>query len=91
MPPGGPRYFRSRRIKKGEVERPWLANVDPKEKFNTIIPVCGFIVGTIICVLLVWQGYTSIDKHKYCEVLNEDFSSWNSKVWTKEVEVGGYG
>jgi hypothetical protein len=91
MLPGGQRYFRSRRVKKGEIERPWLAKVDPKEKFNTIIPVGGLIFGLLICGLLVWQGYTSVDKYKYCEVLNDDFSTWNPEVWTKEVEVGGYG
>jgi hypothetical protein len=30
--------------------------------------------------------------HKYCEIFNEDFSNGlNSEVWTKEVEVGGFG
>jgi hypothetical protein len=36
-------YFRSRRIKKGEVERPWLDKKDPREKWVTAFPIIGFV------------------------------------------------
>lgn len=84
-------YFRSRRVKKGQIERPWLKEKDPREKWISIIPLVGLFVGLCIGGILVWDGVRSVARHKYCEVLNEDFSSWNSNVWTKEVEVGGYG
>ncbi|KAK4550770.1 hypothetical protein LTR36_000349 [Oleoguttula mirabilis] len=86
------RYFHSRRIKKGEIERPWLDRKDPKEKWVTIIPVIGILIGLALSGLLIYDGLASVSKHKYCPVLTEDFSSgFNSAVWTKEVEVGGYG
>jgi hypothetical protein len=84
-------YFRSRRVKKGEIERPWMEKKDPREKWMTIIPLIGFFLGCCVVGVLVWDGVRSVAVHKYCEVLNEDFSSWNSNIWTKEVEVGGYG
>jgi hypothetical protein len=84
-------YFRSRRIKKDEVERPWLDKKDPREKWMTILPLTGLFIGLCITGVLVWDGVRSVAQHKYCEVLSDDFSSWNSNVWTKEVEVGGYG
>jgi hypothetical protein len=89
-PPQGD-WFRSRRIKKEEVQKPWLDRKDPKEKWVTIIPLVGLFLGFCIVGVLVWDGYRSVVQHSYCEVLNDDFTSWNSKVWTKEVEVGGYG
>ena len=87
------RYFHSRRIQKGTTAKPWLENKDPREKWVTIIPLIGLGVGFIVVGLLIWNGLTSVVKHKYCPVLMEDFSSGilNDNVWTKEVQVGGYG
>ncbi|KAF2873258.1 concanavalin A-like lectin/glucanase domain-containing protein [Massariosphaeria phaeospora] len=85
------KYFRSRRIKKGEVERPYLRRKDPREFWVDAIPIIGFIIGLAICGLLIWDGVRRVAHHKYCEVLNDNFTSWDDKVWTKEVEVGGFG
>lgn len=86
------RYFHSRRIKKGEVERPWLENKkDPREKWVTIIPVLGILLGFIIVGILVWEGLSTVQNHTYCPVLDENWNSFNDKVWTKEAEVGGFG
>ncbi len=87
----GSQYFRSRRVKKGELEKPWLDKKDPKEKWVTIIPILGIIVGLGISGFLVWDGLRSVVKHKYCLVLADDFTSFDDAVWTKEVQVGGFG
>ncbi|QIX00326.1 hypothetical protein AMS68_005843 [Peltaster fructicola] len=90
--PPPPRYFHSRRIKKGEIEQPWLKRKDPREKWVTIIPIIGFLVGLAISIFLVWQGLQSLSHHVYCQVLDEDFShGLDSNIWMKEVEVGGFG
>lgn len=87
-----PRYFHSRRVKKGSVERPWMDRKDPKEKWVTIIPLVGIFVGLALSGVLIWDGLRSVVNHNYCEILNEDFSNGlNSKIWTKEVELGGFG
>lgn len=87
------RYFHSRRIRKGEAERPWLSKKDPKEKWVTIIPLIGIAIGFAIAGFLIYDGLSSVSNHVYCPVLDEDFSSsaLDPKIWTKEVEVGGYG
>ncbi|KAH7392680.1 concanavalin A-like lectin/glucanase domain-containing protein [Pyrenochaeta sp. MPI-SDFR-AT-0127] len=90
MPRGGD-YFRSRRVKKGEVERPWLDNPDPRERWGNVFPLVGLILGLMMTGLFVWDGVRSVPVHKYCEVFSDDFSTWNTSVWTKEVELGGYG
>jgi hypothetical protein len=84
-------YFKSRRVKKDEVDMTWLKKKDPREKWMTIIPLIGILIGLGIAGVLVWDGVRSVAQHKYCEVLNDDFSSWNSNIWSKEVEVGGFG
>ncbi|KAI1766720.1 glycoside hydrolase family 16 protein [Hypoxylon sp. FL1150] len=88
---GRGKYFRSRRVKKGEVEKPWLDKKDPKEKWVTIIPILGFLVGLGISAFLVWDGLRSVVKHNYCLVLDDNFATFNEAVWTKEVQVGGFG
>lgn len=87
-----PVYFKSRRVRKGEQERPWLKETDPKEKWVWIIPVIGLLIGLGLTALQVWFGLQRISKHSYCQVLDEDWSGgFNEQVWTKEVEVGGFG
>jgi hypothetical protein len=86
------RYFHSRRIRKGEVEQPWRKIKDRKEKWVTIIPLIGLAVGVAIAGFLVYDGLSSVVHHKYCAVLDEDFSSGiQSSIWTQEAEVGGFG
>lgn len=86
------RYFHSRRVRKGEVERPWMDKKDPREKWVTIIPLIGLFVGFAIAGFLVYDGMKTVVNHVYCPVLDEDFSGgFNTKIWTKEAEVGGFG
>lgn len=86
------RYFHSRKIKRGELERPWLDKKDPREKWIWIIPCIGFLVGLGIAGFLIWNGIRSVVVHEYCQVLDEDWShGFDTKIWTKEAEVGGYG
>lgn len=85
-------YFRSRRIKKGTVDRPELREKDPRGIWITLIPAFGFFIGLSAIALLSWSGYSSVSNHRYCEVFVDDFSDgFNSTIWTKHVETGGYG
>ena len=86
------KYFHSRRVRKGEVERPWLERKDPREKWVTIIPLIGMALGLAMAAFLVFDGLQTIVNHTYCSILDEDWSEgFNTKVWTKEAEVGGFG
>jgi len=86
------RYFHSRRVRKGEVEKPWLEKADPKEKWVTILPVLGIVLGLGVSGFLVWDGIRSVVKHNYCPVLMEDWSQGlRDDIWSKEVQVGGFG
>lgn len=87
------RYFHSRRVRKGEVEKPWLDKKDPKEKWVTIIPLIGLLVGCGIAGFLIYDGLSSVVQHQYCSVLSDDFSggTLNTDIWTMEAEVGGFG
>jgi len=86
------RFFHSRRVRKGEVEQPWRSKKDPKEKWVTIIPIIGLLIGFGLAGFLIYDGISSVVHHKYCPVLSEDFSGGlNTDIWTKEAEVGGFG
>lgn len=86
------RYFHSRRLKKGTIERPWLEKKDPRQKWSSIIPLCGVFLGLCIAGVLIWDGLRSVVNHQYCLVLDENFSNgFNEQIWMKEVELGGFG
>jgi hypothetical protein len=87
-----PKWFQSRKVKRGTVENPWKNVKDPREKWVNIIPIIGIIVGFIAAGILIWDGLRHVVNHEYCLVLNEDWSAgFNEKIWTKEAEVGGFG
>ena len=90
----GPRYFHSRRIKKDNIDKPWLRDSkDKRKKWLTIVPLLGLLIGLGLGGYMVYNGLQSVPKHTYCSVYDEDWSSGSldPKVWTHEVEVGGYG
>lgn len=86
------RFFHSRRVQKGEVEKPWIGKSESKEKWVTIFPLVGIFVGLAISGFLIWDGLSSVVHHKYCSIMDDTFGAGlNTDVWTKEVEVGGFG
>lgn len=91
---GPPTYFRSRKMKKEQIAKPWLKEKkDRYQVWQTIIPLLGVVLGLGFGAFMVYDGWTSVPVHEYCVVYDDDFSSGrlNSDIWTKEVEVGGFG
>jgi hypothetical protein len=90
-----PGYFKSRWIEsRTEIEQTWLYEKrDPREKLQTILPMCGFLIGLCIAGFLIWEGYHSVSRNLYCPVMVDDFSSGrlNETMWSTEIEVGGHG
>lgn len=86
------RFFHSRRVRKGELEKPWLEKKDPREKWVNIIPCFGIFLGLALTGFLIYDGLQSASNKVYCPVFADNFANgWDSKIWTKETEVGGFG
>jgi hypothetical protein len=90
---GSQNNFKSRRINPEEIQKPWLEQKDPKKKWHTIFPLIGIGLGLALVALECWQGLTTVINYPYCPIYEEDFSSGilDPKIWTKEVETGGFG
>ena len=85
-------YFHSRRKGQGDIEKPWLKTKDRRKPWVTWIPCIGLLAGVALSSLLIFDGMRSISMPDYCQILDEDFSGgFNTKIWTKEAEVGGFG
>ena len=82
--------FKSRLIT-GPVEKPWLNEKDPREKWVTILPLMGILVGCGIAAYLGYSGWASVETHKFCLVYQDDFTTFRTDIWTHEVQVGGFG
>lgn len=65
----------------------------PNEKYLWIFPVSGLVLGVCLTSLIIYLKLSGLSVHKFCPVLDEVFSggSLDPKIWTKEVECGGFG
>lgn len=90
-----PSYFHSRRVRKEDIERPWLLDPpDPKEKWLTIMPLIGAWLGAIISGFMVWDGWRRgmAHNHYYCLAFEDDFQNgFDRSIWSPEVATGGFG
>jgi Glycosyl hydrolases family 16 len=84
------RRFKSRLIK-GNVEKAWLKEKDPREKWVTILPLIGIFIGCGLAAYLGYSGWASIETHNFCMVYEDDFSTFRNDIWNHEVQVGGFG
>jgi hypothetical protein len=86
------KWFHSRRVKKGTAPRAWSDKKDPREKWVTILPILGILLGFAASGALIWDGLQTVVTHGYCQILNEDWSGgFDGSIWLKEAEVGGFG
>ena len=86
------KWFHSRRVKKGTTPRTWSNKKDPGEKWVTILPILGILLGFAASGALIWDGLQTVVTHGYCQILDEDWSrGFDTTVWLKEAEVGGFG
>lgn len=90
---GAPKYFRSRRVEKKRIIKPWLSDpTDRKERWVTVLPFIGVFIGIMLAGVLVWDGWKSVINHKYCLVYEDDFSKGLDRdIWKAEIQVGGFG
>jgi hypothetical protein len=91
----GNTFFKSRRVQDtSTIQKPWLEIPDKKKKWHTIFPLLGIGIGIAVTALAVYQGTTTVTNYKYCPVYDVDFSNGGEldpKIWTKELQVGGFG
>ncbi|PPJ58010.1 hypothetical protein CBER1_03850 [Cercospora berteroae] len=90
-------YFRSRRIRKSEMERPnALGRLKKKtifERQSWIIPCFGIFIGLCISSVMVYLSFKDQKRGgNFCPIFNEDFSSGRltPDIWTIEQQVAGH-
>lgn len=66
---------------------------DPRRIWHLVLPLIGVFLGFAITGYYIYHGMQNAPQHEFCMVLNEDFSSGilDTKIWTQEVELGGFG
>ncbi|KAL7423010.1 hypothetical protein Q5752_002308 [Cryptotrichosporon argae] len=83
--------FQSTRLK-GEIYKPWLEKKDPAMRWARWITIISIIIGLGAAGAICYDGYASVPSlGKTCLVLNDDFSTLDTSVWTREVRLDGYG
>jgi len=84
-------YFKSRRVKPEDVQMPWLDEVCRRTQIKNAMVITGFVLGLATAGILIWHSMRSVGMYHYCEAYHDNFTTWNDSVWTKEVELGGFG
>lgn len=87
------RVSESKLLQPGSViEKPWLNDLSVKKLWRFNLMFCiAFVLGLGIIAAQVYFAYKSITNHDYAEVLIENFEIFNESVWTREVQIGGFG
>ncbi|KAF2099299.1 glycosyl hydrolase [Rhizodiscina lignyota] len=85
------RRFRSYRLK-GDYERPWTQ--DPrmkKTRMNNWIVRIFIIIGVALSAFICYTATWKVGNHKYCLILDEDFHTLDTNIWSHEVQIDGFG
>ncbi|OZJ01690.1 hypothetical protein BZG36_05526 [Bifiguratus adelaidae] len=72
-------------------DKPWLQKKRPGQRWLTIIPVTGIIIAFAVGGVICYLGIASMPNNKYCLVLDDDFSTLNTSIWSHEIQLGGFG
>lgn len=84
-----PAQFISRRLQ-GPIEKPWKGKNSSRAQI--IIPAIGMLVGILLGAYMVYRGYESVPRHKFCQVFEENWTQGiRDSIWNREVQVGGFG
>lgn len=74
------------------IEKPWLKSKTRRRlKYLDWIFGVGVFVGIGIIGMQVYFAWASVTNFDYCEVLVDNFETFREDVWTREVQVGGFG
>ncbi|OZJ06117.1 hypothetical protein BZG36_01050 [Bifiguratus adelaidae] len=72
-------------------DKPWLASKHPGERWLTIIPLTGILLAIAVSGVICYLGIATIPKNTYCLVLEDNFSTLNTSIWSHEIQLGGFG
>lgn len=85
------RPFRSRIVECQDRPIHVKKDLTPSERTSLWIPRLGFIAGLLILFGYTYTGWTAWETNKYCLIMEDNFQTFNESIWTREIEVGGFG
>ncbi|EXJ56309.1 uncharacterized protein A1O5_12576 [Cladophialophora psammophila CBS 110553] len=86
------KQFGSRPWRKRGIQRSWLRKKEPRERWMTIIPLIGAVLGLCLAGLLIWDGIRRTPYLEYCTVYRDHFSSPTlNDAWTFDISSTGFG
>ncbi|ORY85571.1 concanavalin A-like lectin/glucanase domain-containing protein [Protomyces lactucae-debilis] len=75
------------------AEKPWLnIKMTRSQKFSHRLPYISISLALLVVAGYCYSGYSQVDRHKYCLVVDDDFSNgFNPNVWQLEQQLDGFG
>jgi len=56
-----------------------------------ILPVAWFLIVSVIGAYLCYAAIEKVPKHDYCLIMDDQFSTLDTNVWSHEIQVDGFG
>ncbi|KAK2740536.1 hypothetical protein FQN57_006039 [Myotisia sp. PD_48] len=85
------RQFKSYRLN-GEYERTWLDDKRLKKTRVGKYIIWGFVVaGLALSAYINFNVTQKVKRHEYCLILDDQFSTLDTKIWNHEVQINGFG
>lgn len=84
------RRFKSSRLV-GEFEKPWLADAKKTANWDSITFYSAIFAALCIGAYFCYSAYAAVPKNEYCLILDDQFKTLDSSIWSHEIQVDGYG
>ncbi|KZT63256.1 glycoside hydrolase family 16 protein [Daedalea quercina L-15889] len=76
----------------GEVEKPWIADKDVYVRISWWVTWGVAMLGVVAGVIRCYFGWKDVPRvGNLCLIMQDDFSTLDQNIWTREVEMGGFG
>ncbi|CAI7608215.1 unnamed protein product [Penicillium manginii] len=84
------RRLRSSRLT-GEFEKPWLEDGKRKPNWDSIIFYTCCAIAVCVSGYICWSEYEKVPRHDWCMILDENFKTLDTSIWSHEVQLNGFG
>ncbi|EJD07749.1 uncharacterized protein FOMMEDRAFT_116159 [Fomitiporia mediterranea MF3/22] len=74
-------------------EKPWMRQRQKGERAAWWVTFCIMWIGIAVGAVVIFFGFSNVEKinRPLCSVLDENFNTFDTNTWTKNVSLGGFG
>ncbi|TFY58030.1 hypothetical protein EVJ58_g6670 [Rhodofomes roseus] len=76
----------------GEIEKPWTSDKDVYVRISWWVTLAVAMIGVIGGAIRCYFGWRDVPRvGNLCLIMQDDFNTFDQNIWTRDVEMGGFG